>query len=42
MENISLDEKQNMFEGRISQYSKANVGVQDGAKANTFDLDVDF
>ena len=42
MENISLDEKQNMFEGRISQYSKANVGVQDGAKANTFDLDADF
>lgn len=43
MENISLEGKTNMFEGRVSEYQKANVmkdhnGVQD----NQFRLDASF
>ena len=40
MELISLEGKTNFFEKKVSDYKKANVGVE--ASMNTFALDVDF
>ena len=45
MENISLAGKQNFFEGRNSQYSKANINIKNTKSATedrTFSLDADF
>jgi ribonucleotide reductase beta subunit family protein with ferritin-like domain len=43
MERISIETKSNFFESRVSQYSKANVGVkQDHDKIREFTLDADF
>jgi ribonucleoside-diphosphate reductase beta chain len=40
MENISVENKTNFFEDRVSNYSKAGVGGKEGD--NEFDLDADF
>lgn len=40
MENISVENKTNFFEDRVSNYSKAGVGG--GAADKEFDLDADF
>ena len=43
MERISMDTKSNFFEGRVSQYSKANVGTkQDHSQLREFTMDADF
>ena len=41
MENISVENKTNFFEDRVSNYSKAGVGGN-GAADKEFDLDADF
>ena len=41
MENISVENKTNFFEDRVSNYSKAGVGGN-GAVDKEFDLDADF
>ena len=41
MENISVENKTNFFEDRVSNYSKAGVGGN-GATDKEFDLDADF
>ena len=40
MENISIENKTNFFEDRVSNYSKAGVGGKEGD--NDFDLEADF
>ena len=40
MENISVENKTNFFEDRVSNYSKAGVGATE--EDNKFDLDADF
>jgi ribonucleotide reductase beta subunit family protein with ferritin-like domain len=40
MENISVENKTNFFEDRVSAYSKAGVGGVEGDKE--FDLDAEF
>lgn len=40
MENISIENKTNFFEDRVSNYSKANIGGSNDDK--TFDLNADF
>jgi len=43
MERISIETKSNFFEGRVSQYSKANVGTkQSHAEIRKFTIDADF
>jgi ribonucleotide reductase beta subunit family protein with ferritin-like domain len=43
MERISIETKSNFFEGRVSQYSKANVGTkQSHAELRKFTIDADF
>jgi ribonucleotide reductase beta subunit family protein with ferritin-like domain len=43
MERISIETKSNFFESRVSQYSKANVGLkQDHKEIREFTLDADF
>lgn len=43
MERISIESKSNFFESRVSQYSKANVGVkQDHSDLRKFTIDADF
>ena len=41
MENISVENKTNFFEDRVSNYSKAGVGGG-GAVDKVFDLDAEF
>jgi len=41
MEMISLEGKTNFFEKRVMDYSKANIGTQNG-NVHNFDLNVDF
>ena len=40
MENISVENKTNFFEDRVSNYSKAGVGGAEGDKE--FDLEAEF
>jgi ribonucleoside-diphosphate reductase subunit M2 len=40
MENISIENKTNFFENRVTAYNKAGVGDTEEDKA--FDLDADF
>jgi len=43
MERISIETKSNFFEGRVSQYSKANVGTkQSHSEIRKFTIDADF
>lgn len=43
MERISIETKANFFEGRVSQYSKANVGTkQSHSEIRKFTIDADF
>ena len=43
MERISIETKSNFFESRVSQYSKANIGVkQNHSDIRKFTLDADF
>jgi len=44
MENISLEGKTNMFEGRVAEYQKAGVmsGIEGGSSSNEFSLDAVF
>ena len=43
MEKISLESKQNMFEGRVSAYAKCNVMASlDNRETHTFTTDADF
>jgi len=41
MEMISLEGKTNFFEKRVMDYSKANIGTQNG-NVHKFDLNADF
>ena len=40
MNTISMENKSNFFERRVSEYAKAGVGVD--TKEQVFDLNVDF
>ena len=42
MENISVENKTNFFEERVSEYNKAGVGTSSEDRELTFDVEEDF